>query len=144
MPVALSHIQETDRLSVLLGPASLEWSPSLERLLAPSCVVERSASRDGFLRHIRHAAPRVIVLFDTDERGTPNEPLLRHCARYCPSSDVIYVHPGPAMRLPSSWSIAPRRIRFVMLAGQSPHQDAILIAEQVADAIAEQPSAPRA
>ena len=140
MTVALPPVPEPDRSSVLLGPASLDWSPSLERLLANSCVVEHSTSRDGFLKHIRHATPRVIVLFDTDERGTPNEPLLRHCARYCPGSDVIYVHPGPAMRMPSSWSAAPRRIRFVLLAGKSPLQDAILIAEQVTDAIAGLPS----
>ena len=135
---------EPERSSVLLGPASVDWSPSLERLLGTSCVVERSTSRDAFLKQIRHAPPRVIVLFDTDEQGTPNEPLLRHCARYCPGADVIYVHPGPAMRMPSTWNAAPRRLRFVLLAGKSPLEDAIRIAEQVTDAIAGLPSASRA
>ncbi len=107
-------------------------------------MVERCISRDGFLKHIRVAAPRVIVLFDTDERGTPNEPLLRHCARYCPGSDVIFVHAGPAMRLPSAWNLGPRRVRFVMLSGKSRRLDAERIAEQVADAIADPLSSVRA
>lgn len=142
MTVALSSMPETERSSVLLGPASLPWPLSLERLLEKSCVVERSVSRDGFLKHLRRAAPRVIVLFDTDERGTPNEPLLRHCARFCPTSDVVFVHPGPAMRMPSSWNGGSSRVRFVMLGGKSRREDAARIAEQVADAIGVAPVSP--
>ena len=125
----------SDRSAVLLGPTSLAWFPSLDRLLEQSCLVERTPSRSAFLKRIRSVSPRVIVLYATDEQGTPNEPLLRHCARHCPSSQVVYVHPGPAMKLPSAWSVGPRAVRFVILDGKSRRDDAERIAEQVEDAI---------
>ena len=125
--------------SLVLGPTRTGWPPSLERMLAKRCVVHSSDSRDSFLRHIKRSTPRVIVLYETDERGTPNEPLLRICARYCPHTAVIFVHPGPALRLPSPWSMGPRPVRFVMLSGKSGRQDAERIAEQVAEIIIQHP-----
>jgi hypothetical protein len=101
--------------SILVGPAKPAWARSLVRLLPTTCRVSRSASRQAFVRALRANAPSVIVLFDVDAEGIPNEPLLRVCAKYHPTSQVVFVHSGPGVRLPSDWCARPRFVSHVIL-----------------------------
>jgi hypothetical protein len=123
----------TIRYSILLGPAEASWLKSLERTLHNTCRVFHSATRQAFIHDLRANTPSVIVLFDADADGVPNQPLLQYCAKYRPRSDLVFVHLGAQVRLPSSWCPRPHAVSHLILTADSQSRRATRIARFIED-----------
>ena len=54
-----------------------------------------------------------------DRDGTPNTPLLQHCARRGGVKMVVLLHETAVVRLPSSWMSTSMIVGHVMLSGCS-------------------------
>ncbi len=115
--------------AVLIGPGRHANIEALERALRHGWRVEHSSNRSSFARDLRLARARQVVLCDVDHEGTPNAPLLEHCARHNTIEMVVLVHETPVVRLPSSWAATSMVVGHVMLSGHSIAEAGMMVAE---------------
>ena len=127
-------------VSIIIGPALESDAVTLLLLLADQAAVHRSPSRYSFRSAVRlRHRPKVVVLFERDADGTPNEPLIQYCLARSGSCCVIFVCtgqrlsglqpapvPGRLVRLVFSSPLPPREARLLAdiirtLLGQEAH-----------------------
>jgi hypothetical protein len=85
---------------ILIGPAIVAERRRLVSQLVATVDVECIDGREDFRRAVRLNEHSVIVLYQCDAEGIPNEPLLRYCLERRRRS-IVYVSTGSRVRLPT-------------------------------------------
>jgi hypothetical protein len=99
---------------ILIGPAIVAERRRLVSQLVATVDVECIDGREDFRRAVRLNEHSVIVLYQCDAEGIPNEPLLRYCLERR-RRGIVYVSTGSRVRLPAIEGNAARHVSQYLL-----------------------------
>jgi hypothetical protein len=116
-------------LTVLIGPANVAHRRALVEELEAFMIVTTVDGREEFRRLVRTGRWAGFVLYERDDEGIPNQPLLRYCLRRAAGIPIVHVLSGASIRLPAFDRRSPHPLTHYILSEPTNSSELCSLAE---------------